>query len=458
MMIDEVIHMHDTFQRQQTFFRSNQTKPLAFRVKQLDALEEMIHRYEERILEALFADLHKSPFEAYTTEIGYCLKSIRYARRHLKRWMKPKKVKTPIYQLNTRSYIQADPLGTILIIGPYNYPFQLVIEPLIGAIAAGNTAILKPSEQTPATEALLAEMIHETFDPEFVRVFTGDALVTQELLTFRFDHVFFTGSTFVGQKIYEAASKNLVPVTLELGGKSPTIVDQTADLTIAARRIAFGKFINAGQTCIAPDYIYVERSIHDAFVRILNATIRQFYAHYEDFGRLVNAKHFHRLMNLIEHETTKETMETKEEDRFIAPTVLTDVTWDDAIMKEEIFGPLLPVLQYDSLDEVIERIKDGERPLALYLFTKDKDTEQRVFSELSFGGGAINDTLMHVNNHHLPFGGIGASGIGQYHGKHSFDLFSHQKGYIKRSFLWDPPIAYPPYTKRKESLIRRILK
>lgn len=450
--------MKDTLLQQRSYFQSNQTKPYTFRKEQLNRLEELIHNYEERITQALHADLHKSPFESYTTEIGYCLKSIRYAKRHLKKWMKPNKVPTPIYQLNTRSYIQAEPLGTVLIIGPYNYPFQLVMEPLIGAIAAGNTAILKPSEQTPATEKVLVEMINEHFDPSYLHVITGDASVTQELLTHRFDHVFFTGSTFVGQKVYEAASKNLVPVTLELGGKSPTIVDATADLRIAARRIAFGKFINAGQTCIAPDYIYVEQSIHDEFVRILNATILQFYTHYEDFGHLVNAKHFHRLMKMMETEATKQTIQTDESKRFIPPTVLTDVSWDDPVMKEEIFGPLLPVLTYSSLDEVIERIKAEERPLALYLFSRDKTTQRRVFHELSFGGGAINDTLMHVNNHHLPFGGIGASGIGQYHGKHSFDLFSHQKGYIKRSFLWDPPLAYPPYTKRKECLIRKILK
>ena len=450
--------MQQLFDQQQAFFRSNQTRSYAFRKTQLDKLRKLIRDHEQELLDALHQDLHKSRFEAYTTEIGFVLQSLKRTIRKLKKWMKPKKVKTPIYQLNTKSYIQYDPLGTVLIIGPYNYPFQLVIEPLIGAIAAGNTAILKPSEMTPATEAVLKRMINDNFDPAYLHVVTGDVQVTQELLAIKFDHIFFTGSTRVGQIVYEAASKNLVPVTLELGGKSPTIVDATADLEIAARRIAFGKFINAGQTCIAPDYVYVHSSIRDAFVPLLNKVTKQFYDHYDDFGRIVNKRHFNRLMKLLDQERVAGMHENDPEENFISPTIMTDVTWEDDVMQEEIFGPILPVLTYDNLDDVIDLLKTKDKPLALYLFSKDKTTQQRVWNELQFGGGAINDTLMHITNHHLPFGGVGNSGFGAYHGKHSFDLFSQQKGYTKRSFLWDPPIAYPPYTKRQEAFIRKILK
>ncbi len=450
--------MQQLFDQQQAFFRSNQTRSYAFRKTQLETLRKLIRDHEQELLDALHQDLHKSRFEAYTTEIGFVLQSLKRTIRKLKKWMKPKKVKTPIYQLNTKSYIQYDPLGTVLIIGPYNYPFQLVIEPLIGAIAAGNTAILKPSEMTPATEAVLKRMINDNFDPAYLHVVTGDVQVTQELLAIKFDHIFFTGSTRVGQIVYEAASRNLVPVTLELGGKSPTIVDATADLEIAARRIAFGKFINAGQTCIAPDYVYVHSSIRDAFVPLLNKVTKQFYDHYDDFGRIVNKRHFNRLMRLLDQERVAGAHENDPEENFISPTIMTDVTWEDDVMQEEIFGPILPVLTYDNLDDVIDLLKTKDKPLALYLFSKDKTTQQRVWNELQFGGGAINDTLMHITNHHLPFGGVGNSGFGAYHGKHSFDLFSQQKGYTKRSFLWDPPIAYPPYTKRQEAFIRKILK
>lgn len=450
--------MKSIFEEQKQFFQSGKTLSYDFRIEQLKKLKKLIIEHEKMILDALKKDLNKSAFEAYTTEIGFCLHSISKVIKHLKGWMKPKRVKTPIYQLNTSSFVLAEPKGTILIIGPYNYPFQLIIEPLIGAISAGNTVMLKPSEFASETEKVLFHLINEHFDSSYIHVFLGDYKVTQELLTYPYDHIFFTGSTRVGQIVYEAASKNLVPVTLELGGKSPTIVDETANIKVAARRIAFGKFINAGQTCIAPDYIYVHSSIHDVFVEELNRVIKNLYANMDYFGRIINERHFFRLLKLIDHNKVVGTAHTKQDERLISPTVLKDITWDDPIMKEEIFGPLLPVLTYENIDELITLLQSKDKPLALYLFSENRIIQNKVWKKLSFGGGAINDTLMHISNPHLPFGGIGPSGIGAYHGQHSFQLFSHMKGYIKRSTWMDPPIVYPPYSKTKEKLIRKLLK
>ncbi|MDY0294857.1 MAG: aldehyde dehydrogenase [Acholeplasmataceae bacterium] len=450
--------MNDIFNKQKVFFLTDQTKDYNFRINQLDHLYRLIVSNEQNILDALKKDLNKSSFEAYTTEIGFSLHSIQKARKHLKKWMKPKKVKTPFYQLNTKSYIYPEPKGTILIIGPYNYPFQLIIEPLIGAIASGNTAILKPSEFAKETEKVLLEMINQNFDESYIRVFTGEKEITSELLTYPFDHIFFTGSTKVGQIVYEAAAKNLTPVTLELGGKSPTIVDETANIKVATRRIAFAKFTNAGQTCIAPDYIYCHHKIHDQFIKELNDVIITFYQNYDDFGKIINERHFNRLINLINKQKQTHENHVNEEKLHISPTVLKDVTWDDPVMQEEIFGPILPVLSYHDENELIQLLKTKEKPLALYLFSKKKDLQQKIWNSISFGGGAINDALMHVSNPYLPFGGVGSSGFGAYHGKHSFDLFSHMKGYIKRSTWLDLPIAYPPYSKKKEKLIRKLLK
>lgn len=450
--------MKDVFMKQKAFFQTDQTKTYAFRMQQLDRLYQLILSYEREIMDALKKDLNKSSFEAYTTEIGFSLHSIQKTKKHLKKWMKPKKVKTPIYQLNTKSYIYPEPKGTILIIGPYNYPFQLIIEPLIGAISAGNTAILKPSEFAKETEKVLMKMINDNFDESYIKIFSGEKEVTSELLTYPFDHIFFTGSTKVGQIVYEAAAKHLTPVTLELGGKSPTIIDETAHVKVAARRIAFAKFTNAGQTCIAPDYIYCHESIHDEFIKELNDVILAFYENYDDFGKIINERHFNRLMNLINKQKMTHVNHTNEETLHISPTVLKDVTWEDPVMQEEIFGPILPVLSYHDESELIQLLKTKEKPLALYLFSKKKELQQRIWNSISFGGGAINDALMHVSNPYLPFGGVGASGIGAYHGKFSFELFSHMKGYIKRSTWLDLPIAYPPYSKKKESLVRKLLK
>jgi aldehyde dehydrogenase (NAD+) len=448
--------METLLKSQQQLFLTQVTKPYLTRIEMLNKLEKVILKYEEELLESLYLDLGKSRFEAYTTEVGFVLKSIKDAKRKLKSWMKPIKVKTPIYQLFTTSYIVPEPLGSVLIIGPFNYPFQLVFEVLIGAIAAGNTAIIKPSEFTIHTSALMEKMIDEAFEPSWIKVVIGNYEVSQALLALKFDHIFFTGSTIVGQKVYEAAAKNLVPVTLELGGKSPTIVDETANIQVAARRIVFGKFLNAGQTCIAPDYIYVHQSMKDALIQALQETIKAWYS-VEKMGSIVNSRHKDRLLKLMDPKKIVFQLD-QEEGLYLPPTIMDHVTWDDQVMQEEIFGPILPVLTYESLDDLLSLLLKKEKPLALYVFSENQKNIQKITSTISFGGGAINDTIMQVANPNLPFGGVGNSGFGAYHGKSSFDLFSHHKIMVNHKTFYDPAIAYPPYSKKKEALIRRVIK
>jgi aldehyde dehydrogenase (NAD+) len=450
--------MQSLLYKQKQYYDTGITKDYTFRKQQLIKLKHVIISHEKEITEALCKDLGKSSFESYTTEIGFCLHSISRTLRHLKRWMKPKKVKTPLFIPMTKSYIQHEPLGNVLILGPYNYPFQLVIEPLIGAIAAGNTAIIKPSEVTFETEKVVAKIINQAFESFYIHVVTGNHIVANALTQLPFDHIFFTGSTKVGQMVYENASRNLVPVTLELGGKSPTIVDQTAHVKHAARRIVFGKFLNAGQTCIAPDYIYAHEDIKDSLIEALKIEINKFYPSDQPFGKIVNKIHFERLQNLMHLKKIVHGGVSNDITHIISPTLMDDITWDDGIMQEEIFGPILPILTFKSIEDVIETLKQKDKPLALYLFSKNKQTQHLVFKALSFGGGAINDVLMHVSNPHLPFGGIGKSGIGRYHGRSSFELFSNAKGYVIKSDKFDLPIAYPPYSNSKIKLVKKIFK
>lgn len=450
--------MEAVFNKQKKFFNSNQTKGYEFRIEQLKKLKSAIKQHEDEITEALYDDLHKSSVEAYTTEIGFVLNSIDYTMKRLKKWMKPKKVKTPLFMFGSKSYVVDEPLGVIAIIGPYNYPFQLVMEPLIGVIASGNTAMIKPSEFTVKTEAVITKIISQTFDENYIKVITGAKEVTSKLLDLKFDHIIFTGSATVGQIVYEKASKHLIPVTLELGGKSPTIVDKTANLKLAAKRIMFGKLINAGQTCIAPDYIYVEKEVHDEFVNLLKEEIKNLYPDYDAFGRIVNDRHFQRLKGLISSEKVVFGNELDQKSKFISPTLLDHVTWDDKVMQEEIFGPILPILEFKELDEVIKTIKENDKPLALYMFSNDKNEIRKVFQEVSFGNGAINDTIMQVANPNLAFGGVGMSGMGSYHGITSFHTFSNQKTYTNKTTLFDIKLAYPPYTKKQEKTIRRFMK
>ncbi|HGO2132973.1 TPA: aldehyde dehydrogenase [Staphylococcus aureus] len=451
------------FYDSKAFFNTQQTKDISFRKEQLKKLSKAIKSYESDILEALYTDLGKNKVEAYATEIGITLKSIKNARKELKNWTKTKNVDTPLYLFPTKSYIKKEPYGTVLIIAPFNYPFQLVFEPLIGAIAAGNTAIIKPSELTPNVARVIKRLINETFDANYIEVIEGGIEETQTLIHLPFDYVFFTGSENVGKIVYQAASENLVPVTLEMGGKSPVIVDETANIKVASERICFGKFTNAGQTCVAPDYILVHESVKDDLITALSKTLREFYGQNiqqsPDYGRIVNLKHYHRLTSLLNSAQMNIVFggHSDEDERYIEPTLLDHVTNDSAIMQEEIFGPILPILTYQSLDEAIAFIHQRPKPLSLYLFSEDENATQRVINDLSFGGGAINDTLIHLANPKLPFGGVGASGMGRYHGKYSFDTFTHEKSYIFKSTRLESGVHLPPY-KGKFKYIKAFFK
>lgn len=455
--------IEEKFYDSKAFFNTQQTKDISFRKEQLKKLSKAIKSYESDILEALYTDLGKNKVEAYATEIGITLKSIKNARKELKNWTKTKNVDTPLYLFPTKSYIKKEPYGTVLIIAPFNYPFQLVFEPLIGAIAAGNTAIIKPSELTPNVARVIKRLINETFDANYIEVIEGGIEETQTLIHLPFDYVFFTGSENVGKIVYQAASENLVPVTLEMGGKSPVIVDETANIKVASERICFGKFTNAGQTCVAPDYILVHESVKDDLITALSKTLREFYGQNiqqsPDYGRIVNLKHYHRLTSLLNSAQMNIVFggHSDEDERYIEPTLLDHVTNDSAIMQEEIFGPILPILTYQSLDEAIAFIHQRPKPLSLYLFSEDENATQRVINELSFGGGAINDTLMHLANPKLPFGGVGASGMGRYHGKYSFDTFTHEKSYIFKSTRLESGVHLPPY-KGKFKYIKAFFK
>ncbi|AAO05202.1 aldehyde dehydrogenase [Staphylococcus epidermidis] len=455
--------IRDKFNNSKAFFNTHKTKNLKFRKQQLKLLSKNIKNHENELLDALYKDLGKSKVEAYATEIGMLLKSIKLMRKELKNWSKTKQTDTPLYLFPTKSYIKKEPYGTVLIIGPFNYPVQLVFEPLIGAIAAGNTAIVKPSELTPHVAIVIKDIIEDTFDEAYVSVVEGGIEETQTLLSLPFDYMFFTGSEKVGKIVYEAAARKLIPVTLELGGKSPVIVDDTANIKVASERISFGKFTNAGQTCVAPDYILVQRKVKNDLIKALKKTITEFYGENieksPDFGRIVNQKHFNRLNDLIQIHKDNVVFggNSSKEDLYIEPTLLDNITNDNKIMKEEIFGPILPIITYDNFDEVLEIIQSKSKPLSLYLFSEDENMAHRVVEELSFGGGAINDTLMHLANPNLPFGGVGSSGIGQYHGKYSFDTFSHMKSYTFKSTRLESSLFFPPY-KGKFKYIKTFFK
>ncbi len=445
---------------QKNFFKTNQTKDLAYRIQHLEKLRKTIQVKEAKILNALSLDLGKSDFEGYSSEIGFTLESIRYTLRNLKKWARPKRKLRPLFMPLSKSKIYSEPHGIVLIIGPFNYPFHLVIEPLIGAIAAGNTCILKPSEKTPHTVNILQEIMSEVFADEYVTVIPGAKEVVTELIHSDVDYIFFTGSNTVGRIVMEAAAKKLVPVTLELGGKSPAIVHEDADIEKAAARIVWGKFYNAGQTCIAPDYIYAHERIQEKLLNALSHKIQEFYGEYPlespDYGRIIDEREFNRLINLIDAEKIYYGGETNKEELKITPTILTNSHWEDLAMQEEIFGPILPVLSYQNIDEILEIIEEKPRPLAFYLFTESKQLQDQVIAEIPFGGGCINDTIAHISSPRLPFGGTGNSGMGSYHGKASFETFSHQKSMMKKSTLFDIQAMYPPY-KGKMKLIKWLM-
>ncbi|EOR24141.1 MULTISPECIES: aldehyde dehydrogenase [Niallia] len=457
------MEVNERLAQTKSFFSTQATLPLAFRIEQLEKLRNAIVEKEQILLKALQKDLGKHPFESYASEIGFVLQSIRHTIKHLKKWMKPKKVRSTWSLFPSKGEILNEPYGTVLIIGPFNYPFQLLIEPLIGAIAAGNCAILKPSELVPTVSAVVTEMINTTFEPAYISSVEGGVETNQALIHANFDYIFFTGSTKVGKIVMEAAAQHLTPVTLELGGKSPVIIDETANLTIAAKRIIWGKTLNAGQTCVAPDYIMVHESVKESFIVEMKKTLVNYFGETiedkEDFGRIVSERHFLRLREMLEVDRKAILFggKSNRDTRFIEPTIL-DATWDSATMQEEIFGPILPILTYKELEKAIESIRKLDKPLALYLFTNNKETETKVLRAISSGGVCINDVLTHIVPPNLPFGGVGASGMGAYHGEYSFTTFSHQKSILRKSTRVDIPILYPPYTEKKEKMIRKVLK
>ncbi|MBC8584138.1 aldehyde dehydrogenase [Youxingia wuxianensis] len=448
------------FEKQKEFFLSGKTHSLSLRKAALTRLYKAVSLYEDRLSDALYQDLGKSAFESYETEIGLILSEIRYTLHHLKRWAQPKSVPTSIVNFPGKSTIYPQPKGVVLIISPWNYPVLLLLSPLIAAIAAGNCACLKPSELAPHTSAVLGEMIRSFFSPKYISVCQGDERVSARLLTLPFDHIFFTGSPRVGKIVMEAAAKTLTPVTLELGGKSPCIVEETADLSLSAKRILWGKIVNAGQTCVAPDYLLVQDTVKDKLLTEMKKVLFAMYgnnpAEHPDYPKIINERHFHRLCRLITG-TILCGGQIDQKNLKIAPTLLDHITLDDPSMKEEIFGPLLPVLTFSRLEEAIEIIRRFESPLALYLFTQSKEVKLRILKEISFGGGCINDTIMHLANENLPFGGVGASGMGAYHGKCGFDQFTHYKSVLEKGLFYDNHLRYPPY-KYKLLPLKWILK
>jgi aldehyde dehydrogenase (NAD+) len=442
--------------KQRTFFATGQTKDYNFRVAQLNKLSQLIKEHEQLILDAVYADLRKPAIEAFGSEVLVTLSEIKFVLKHLKTWMKPKKVGTPINLFPSSSYIYTEPLGVVLIVAPWNYPFALTIQPLIGAIAAGNCAILKPSEHTPHTSQAIAKIINDNFDPNFIIAIEGGIETNQALLAERFDHIFFTGGTAIGKIVMESAAKHLTPVTLELGGKSPCIIDETCDLEITAKRIVWGKFYNAGQTCVAPDYLLVQKNIKPLLIEKLVTHVKAFFGENAqtspDLARIVNDRQFDRLVGLLDEGKVLIGGNSDKSDRFIAPTLIDTVSPNSKIMAEEIFGPILPILEYDQLSEAIAFVNAHPKPLALYFFSSNKQNQERIIQETSYGGGCFNDIIMHLGNPELPFGGVGHSGMGSYHGKASFDTFSHRKSVLKNSFRFDLKWRYPPYKMTLESL------
>ena len=447
---------------QRSFFLTGNTLDVEFRIQSLQKLKTFILKYESEIHAAIQKDLGKSNFESYMCETGLTLSEISYMLKHVRSFAKEKRVHTPLAQFHSKSYRKPSPHGVVLIMSPWNYPFLLTIEPLVDAIAAGNTAVIKPSAYSPNTSAVIYRMISECFSPEYVSVITGGRAENTCLLGEKFDYIFFTGSQSVGKEVMRKAAEHLTPVTLELGGKSPCIVEKSANLKLAARRIVFGKYLNCGQTCVAPDYIYCDTSVKDALLKELRHQIRKQFGKQPlnnvNYGKIINEKHFQRICSLIDPSKVVVGGETNQERLQIAPTVMDHVTFQDAVMEQEIFGPVLPVLTYQTLDEAISQIQSMPHPLALYLFTSDQTIAQKVTSRCGFGGGCINDTIIHLATSEMGFGGFGESGMGSYHGKDGFDTFSHYKSIVDKKTWLDLPMRYQPYRALHNKLIHMFLK
>ncbi|WP_078551495.1 aldehyde dehydrogenase [Bacillus alkalicellulosilyticus] len=447
-------------QKQRAYFFDGEPKDVEFRIEQIKKLKSMIKENEQEILTALKQDLNKSEHEAFLTEISYLYSEINEVLKNIRKWVKPVKVRTTLTNVGSKSMIYRVPYGVTLIIAPWNYPFQLAIAPLIGAIAAGNCAVIKPSEHTPHTSRLVHQLISKHFDEKYVAVVEGEVETSQALLEERFDHIFFTGSVEVGKLVMEAAAKYLTPVTLELGGKSPTIIHDDANIDLAAKRIVWGKFINAGQTCIAPDYLLVQETVKTAFLKKLVHYIEEMYGDEtmlaDRYPTIVNEKHVDRLESYLYNGTVLHGGHIDKDKRWVAPTILDDVQLDSPVMKEEIFGPILPVLTYKTIEQAIDIIRDRPNPLALYLFTEDRQLQETIIEQVSFGGGCINDTVYHFASPDMPFGGVGESGHGAYHGERSFLTFSHEKSILRQTTKFDIPLRYL-HKKGTYALVKKLL-
>lgn len=454
---------NDPYKSKREYFDNGDTRSYEFRMKQLKKLKNSIEKYEDDIINALSLDLGKPTFESYTAEIGIVYQEIDFALKNLKKWINPKKVSTPIYLQPAKSLIYRDPKGVVFIISPWNYPFQLAISPLVGAIAAGNCILLKPSNKSKETESIIEKLIQETFSNDYISVIkgSGSEVVTPLIENYRFDHIFFTGSVAIGKKVMGLAAKHLTPVTLELGGKSPVIVHEDGDIDIAAKRITWAKFYNCGQTCIAPDYVLVHESKKETLVEKIKFYINKYYGENPiespNLGRIINNKRFHRLISLLKGCNIIQGGSYEEEGRYISPTLVDGVTMNHPLMQEEIFGPILPMLTYKDISEVVDIVRINPYPLSLYLFTEDEKIENYILENIQFGGGCINHLIVHVANHHLPFGGIGFSGMGNYHSKYTFDTFSHEKSILKSKGKLDTDMLYPPYKEEKLKLVKKFL-
>ena len=452
----------DILQQQNHFFSSGKTIPAEFRLKQLESLKEAMIRHEADLAAALKEDLGKSRMESYMCEIGLTLSELTWMQKHLRSLMRSKRVSTPAAQFAAKSFRSPSPYGTVLIMSPWNYPVLLTLDPLIDAIAAGNTAVVKPSAYAPCTFDVMKTIIEECFPKHYVAVVDGGREENQALLQQRFDMIFFTGGKTVGREVLRHAAEYLTPVTLELGGKSPCIVDSTAKIRLAAKRIVFGKYLNCGQTCVAPDYILCDKRIRDELITAILAEIEKQFGKEPlknpNYGKIINEKHFERILGLINGEKLVYGGQSEPESLRIAPTVLNNITWDDAVMGEEIFGPLLPILTFDTLDEAFDTVESHPHPLALYFFSEDKAAQKKVLDTCRFGGGCINDTIIHLATSDMPFGGVGESGMGSYHGRVGFETFSHYRSIVDKKTWMDLPIRYQKYTGLKEKMMRMFLK
>ena len=454
--------MNEIIEKQRKFFASGKTLDVNYRIEALKRLRSTIYKYEDKIRDAIYSDLGKSADEAYFCETGLVISEISYMIKNTKKFAKDKTVITPLAQFASRSFVKSSPYGQVLVMSPWNYPFLLSIDPVVDAIAAGNTVVLKPSAYSPETSKVIEEMIKDCFAEEYVAVVTGGRSENQYLLNCKFDYIFFTGSKDVGKFVMEKAAAHLTPVTLELGGKSPCIVDESAKIPLAARRLVFAKFLNCGQTCVAPDYILCHKSVKDALVSALRKEIVRQYTKTPlsnaTYGKIINEKHFDRICSLIDENKTVHGGKSDKATLKIEPTVMDNVSFDDAVMQQEIFGPVLPILTYESLDEVVEIVNGRDKPLAFYVFSENKKNIKKLLSSCQFGGGCVNDAVIHLATSYMGFGGVGESGMGSYHGKCGFDTFSHKKSIVDKKTFMDLPMRYQPYKKLYMKLIRMFLK